>query len=322
MRLHRRPFPQSVLPRTFSVPKWNPLRTAVCVILILCTAPDWAAGANGRQDSAPDSSTLTEVIVQATKPLNKRTLTRAARKFAQSHESLNPRSAQISHWVTPVCPVTRGLEPRYDEYVSHRILTVAHEVGAPSSTAKHCRANVWIVFTRDPQAQLDRVARKWPTLLGYTTGSLKKLATVRFPIQAWYVTGTAGALDQTAQLDSAFDVIVNNEGRYPSRFKDVVSRIGFVLVVVNPAKVADYSLDTISDYLAMVVLTRTSLNGCNVFPSIIDLLSPDCGSRERPKLLTEADKAFLKAMYSAEFGMRVNIEQGEISEDLLHALSR
>lgn len=296
----------------------------LCALLILSAVLHRGAQASGKGGSAEDSSTLSEVIVNA-KPLDKRALTHAAKKFAESHETLNPRSGQISHWVAPVCPVTRGLRAPYDEYLSRRILTIAHEVGAPSGTGRNCRANAWILFTRDPQAQLDHIARIAPSMLGYTSGSLKQLATVRFPIQAWYVTGTAAAEDPTPRLDSVnskFLPFINDEGRYPSRLEDVVSQIGFVLVVVDTAKIGRYSLDTISDYLAMVILTTTALNGCNLLPSIIDLLSPDCGSRERPAALTDADRAFLKALYGARFGMKVGFEQDQISHDMLHALGR
>jgi hypothetical protein len=302
---------------------------------ILCALLTQPTRADGKNQSRAKTSTLQEVVVAAGKPLSKRALRHAANTFTKSHAMLNPRSAQISHWVIPVCPVTRGLDPRYGEYVSHRILTIAHEVGAPSGTAKNCRANIWILFTRDPQPQVDRFASQWPALLGYTSGSLKELATVRFPIQAWYATGTAGVNDRNAQLDSThsvvwqgnnkpplFDVNVTIEGPYGSRLKDVESQIGFVLVVVNAEKVSDYSLDTVSDYLAMIVLTRTALNGCNALPSIIDLLSPDCGSREKPQALTVADKVFLRGLYGTHFGVKVNLEQGQINQQLVHALGR
>jgi len=315
--------PPSVLPRIVSTLQGKLLGIVGFTMLGLWTALARAGGANGVHDSAADTATLANVVVQATK-LNKQALKHAVHEFAASHERLNPRSAQISHWVIPICPLTRGLDRRYDEYVNRRILSIAHEVGAPSSTAKSCKANVWILFTRDPQAQVNLFARKWPTMLGWVSGSLKRLATVRFPIQAWYVTGTASPLGGIAGLDAANgpSFIVNNEGFDGSRLRDVVSEIGFVLVVVNAEKVARYSLTTISDYVAMVVLTRTALNGCSVLPSIIDLLSPDCGPRERPILLTDADKAFLKAMYGTRFGVRVNVERGQINENFVRILSR
>ncbi len=160
-------------------------------------------------------------------------------------------------------------------------------------------------------------------MLGYTNGSFKELATVRFPIQAWYVTGTASQEgDQNPQLDSQFTVIVFDQSFNPSRLIDVVSQIEYEIVAVNETKVSRYSLDTISDYVAMLILTRTAQDGCNALPSIIDLLSPDCGSREKPQALTEADKAFLRGLYGTGFGMKINLEQGRINQQLVHELGR
>ncbi len=282
--------------------------------------------ADGKNPSNADTSTLQEVVVTATKPLDKRTLQHAAHTFTKSHAMLNPGSGQISHWEDPVCPVTRGLQPAADQYVSHRIEAIAQEVGAPRSGARHCRVDVEIVFTRDPQAEVDRIAKIAPMMLGYTNGSIKELATVRLPIQAWYVTATAsGEGSRNVLVDSNINP-VNFRMRVlfntPGRLKDVVSHIGYELVAVNETQVSKYSLDTISDYLAMLILTRTAQDGCNTRPSIIDLLSPDCGSREKPQALTDADKAFLRGLYGTRFGMKINVEQRQINQQLVHALGR
>ena len=70
----------------------------------------------------------------------------------------------------------------------------------------------------------------------------------------------------------------------------------------------------------MLVLTRTAQDGCNTLPSIIDLFSPDCGSRENPKALTDTDKAFLRGLYGTLFGMKINLEQGQINQQLVQGL--
>jgi hypothetical protein len=280
---------------------------------ILCALLAHPTRAAGKDQPNADTSTLQEVVVTAGKPLGKRALQHAANTFTKSHATLNPRSGQISHWGNPVCPVTRGLQPHADDYVSHRIVAIAQEVGAPSSAARHCRVNVQIVFLRDPQAEVDRIAKISPTMLGYTNGSVKELATVRFPIQAWYVTATGGV------VDSQFTLIVCHGCTH---LIDVESQIEYEIVAVDESKVGEYSLDTISDYLAMLILTRTAQDGCNALPSIIDLLSPDCGSREKPQALTDADKAFLRGLYGTDFGMKINLEQGQINQQLVHALGR
>jgi hypothetical protein len=301
-------------------------RTTVCTMTILgallgaLLAQPARADGTGQADSTP--SGLPEVVVTARKLLDRETLKQAAITFTQSHATLTPRTEQISHWEDPVCPVTRGLQPQYDEYVSHRVMAIAKEAGAPSG-ASHCRVDVQIVFTRDPQAEVDRIAKIAPNLLGYTGGSFKRLVTVRFPIQAWYVTGSVNQEgDRDFQVDSKFGMVTFDQGRYPGRFRDVVSQIGYVIVAVDETRILQYSVDAIADYIAMLVLTRTAEDGCNVLPSIIDLLSPDCGSRERPQALTQADREFLKALYSTHFGMKLNFEQSHITEQLVHTLGR
>jgi hypothetical protein len=279
-----------------------------------------SARTDDKNQGNAESSALEEVVVKATKLLDKPTLQHIARTFTRSHATPNPRTGQISHWEITLCPVTRGLPPQYAEYVTHRIVAVAKEAGAPSSAASNCNVNVQILFTREPQKELDRIAKIAPAMLGYPHGSLKELAMVRFPVQAWYVTGTA-AVPGThfVQLDSQFSGAVFGP---PSHLEDVVSQIGYELVAVDESKISDYSLDAIADYIAMLVLTRTAQNGCNVFPSIIDLFSPDCASSERPQALTDADKTFLKALYGARFGMTLNIEQNQITQQLVHAFGR
>jgi hypothetical protein len=40
---------------------------------------------------------------------------------------------------------------------------------------------------------------------------------------------------------------------------------------------------------------------CDPLPSILDAMSPSCGSREKPKAMTAGDLAFLKALYNRNF---------------------
>jgi len=57
----------------------------------------------------------------------------------------------------------------------------------------------------------------------------------------------------------------------------------------------------IADYIAMLALSQPeTLDGCNEFPSILDLMSASCTSRSKPTALTESDLAYLKALYAAD----------------------
>lgn len=89
-----------------------------------------------------------------------------------------------------------------------------------------------------------------------------------------------------------------------------------LLVIVDTRKVAADSLRSISDYIAMLALTRMgSLDGCSELPSSIDLLSSSCGSTTKPQALTAADTAYLEALYSSDLEANLTIEQRDMRVD-------
>jgi hypothetical protein len=95
---------------------------------------------------------------------------------------------------------------------------------------------------------------------------------------------------------------------------EVSSEFVNVLILIDSTQVKRYSLDVIADYIGVLALTRTSLVGCSELPSVIDLLSPDCGARAKPQGITTADAAYLKALYAARLQLKVNLARGEIRD--------
>jgi hypothetical protein len=86
--------------------------------------------------------------------------------------------------------------------------------------------------------------------------------------------------------------------------------------------VAGDSLRSISDYIAMLALTRMgSLDACSELPSIIDLLSSGCDARDKPQALTDADTAYLKALYSSDLEMNLNIEQVDMRDRMVMSIT-
>ena len=57
--------------------------------------------------------------------------------------------------------------------------------------------------------------------------------------------------------------------------------IGTVILIVDTSKVVGYTIGTIADYLAMLTLSVVqSPDHCDPLPSILDLMSSSCGTRE------------------------------------------
>ncbi|HEV2703668.1 MAG TPA: hypothetical protein VGV09_18730 [Steroidobacteraceae bacterium] len=285
--------------------------------------------------AAPSSDNHTqppqEVTVTAQK-LDQRRLDKVIiPRFVQSHGAPSFKSNQVSRWSggpSVICPRTVGLKPAAVDYVSRRVVAVATDVGAPTAVYGHCKATIEIIFTADPQAQVDYFAKTYRGLLGHDGRSLKELLTVSHQIQAWYTTATAvAATGWVIDTDGPYLNIQNPTISYLKNDQEPGSasrlsvgvKSGFlnVLVIVDAKQVSEHSLRSIADYIAMLVLTRTSVDGCSELPSIVDLLSADCAGRAPPPSITTADTAYLKALYSSDLEKNLNVERRSMHDRML-----
>jgi hypothetical protein len=289
-----------------------------------------ASAASPQDDAAAPAATKVEsVIITARKPIDQRTLEHVVLpQFVKSHGTPSERVGQVGRWYAQLCPETVGLQPAANEYISRRVVEVARQVGAPTKNAGKCTANVKIIFSPHPQAQLDYIASKYRNYLGYSRKP-RELVKFNHAIQAWYVTGTRssvelktpsqcyGCIPPSANglgIDSE-DWVAGQGGSYLS--KDLRSEFVQITVIADADALVRYPAHTVADYIAMLVLTRTALDGCNPLPSVIDVLSQDCGEGPRPESITQTDTAYLKALYSSNLEMNVNLEQGEMRDQML-----
>ena len=312
-----------------------------------------AAGAPDDRSAAANSQPLPEVAVVG--KMDARTLDHVVRQFVQSHAKPSAMIGQVGRWREAVCPAVSGLRDSYGDFVSHRITSVAHEVGAPTPAAgKKCNVNAEVVFTASPQQLLDHIADKYHPLLGYyRLSERKQVITFSGPIQAWYMTGTRSLDYQPPitgldKMQTTGDMAVNPSAAPPfvtglqadsnqsaggpgsfgstgaagSYFtKGLRSEFMHVLIIVDSNAVKKYPLGGISDYVAMLALTRlASADTCSDLPSIINLLASGCAAA--PATLTTADIAYLKALYGADLDQNLNIEQGDMHERMLSTISK
>ncbi len=220
----------------------------------------------------------------------------------------------LAHWIggkRSICPLTKGLSPEQDAYVTARIRALAEYVGAPVQPGPQCDYNVTIQFTNNPQGEMDKVF-KWATdyFLNRYKGGKRDLIkfTSGHAIQGWYLMG--GGLNSDLGL-SHLDVLpiwplITQQyaagGTLGSNFGGGKGGgIGAVILVVDTTKVVDVSIGAIADYLAMLSLTvAQSPDHCDPLPSILDSMSSNCGKHESPTTMTAGDLAFLKALYYKE----------------------
>ena len=325
------------------------VRTGIAACLIGTCAR--SACAETDQPPSGAEQTLQEVTVTAARELDHRALSRAVGSFVESHSAPSTRINQIGRWHEYVCPLVTGLQPAGRDFITREIVNVARGVGAPTGPiGKKCPITVEIVFTRQPQALLDRIAKAYKPLLGfYPASQMQRVATFSRPIQAWYETGTrsmdfqmpipgmgkssgdqsfgAGAgADAPIQAGGQIDSDITAMGMQPSGVagswlgKRIRSEFVHVLIIADSGQLEGFPLHSISDYIALLSLTRMAqLDHCAPLSSITDLLASGCAAPVADSL-TAADRAYLKGLYSADLEQNLNLERGDVREQMMRAI--
>lgn len=281
------------------------------------------ASARAQDGTPPPSKPAENVTVTGIK-----TTEAAIGKFVEAMTVPTRTAGKVARWKDGVCPLVLGVRPEVGAVLVKKIRDVAAEVGAPVNTSDGCPNNIEVIFTGEPQALLDNVRIMHPNLLGYFDNSAQaeQLATMRLPIQSWYITATVDLHGQS-QVDGAHkggggvritmalppagmggpatapDIVTLNlpdatsADAADSRLGDgVSSAISNVMIVADTSKLLDRDVYALADYVAMLALSQTKpAEGCQDLPTILNLLVPDC-SRVAGGL-TAADIAYLRALY-------------------------
>lgn len=240
-------------------------------------------------------------------------------------------TGNLAHWrggrSGQICPLTLGLDPASNAFVTARLRAIASEVGAPVQPDLSCNANVRILFTTDPQKSMKGVV-EWASVYFRRHGRYTQMRPlIEFggdhAIQGWYIT-TAGGWVLNADL---WFLRLNLWPLWPQTIpksltdEGDMNGIGVVILAVDTTKVAGYAIGTIADYLAMLSLSVVqSPDHCDPLPSILDVMSSGCGTRAPPATMTAGDLAFLKALYDHKPGPVPSPTRDEIQYNMLRQL--
>jgi len=235
----------------------------------------------------------------------------------------------LAHWrggrPQTICPLTVGLEPGYNAFVTARVRAVADSVGAPTQPDLSCKDNVRIIFTPEPEKVMADVSKWASVYFGPRYPSMRRLMMFNpgHAVQGWYITtgGAGRVLNADANLLLGLEVLplwpvvipsgLNTGGR---QMTGIVS----VILVVDTTKAGEYAIGTMADYLAVLALSVVqSPDHCDPLPSILDLGAPDCGTRDRPTGVTAGDLAFLRALYYRNTGLGSSLSRSEIQTHML-----
>ena len=311
----------------------------VVAALVSLAAPSpalYAQAAESRASVSPKTpqKTVEEITVTGTQQ-------KIIQDFVQTYAApTNTLHGQLARWNIPICPVTIGLSPAFNKFVTARVKEVAAQVGVKVETKSPCKPNLQIIVTPRPQILMDAVRKKAAWLLGsHFKAEEKDLATVRHPIQAWYATATVDnkgilTMDDIGGLNGeecAFTLPAAYSGGATtapfeiyastcaavrgSRVNDGFrSEFSVVSVIVDINKIADIEIGPVADYVAMLALSQTKVSdACLSLPSITNLFAPGCDAARKANTLTAYDMAYLTGLYQMDIGLTAGLSKIDLA---------
>lgn len=297
----------------------------------------------------PSDSPVETVTSQAPKtPLEK-----AIDTFVKSYATPAVNAAKIPRWRNGICPATSGLSAGLNLGVTALIRQVAAQAGAPVAAKEACSPNVTVIFTRTPQAVLDDMAKNHEDMLGFhEVSQIKRIATMRHPVQAWYVTGTRdnngmffvdtpnrspeceGDLEELYNLPPFSPEWVNVFHRVyrsckglhvtSNRVSDGLrSELSAVTILVDAGRLGDVGLKQVANYVAMLALSRTeAFETCQPLASIVNVMTAQCSESLKPDTLSQTDIAYLGALYKSDPDVMLQYQQSNIAHRMQEAAGK
>ncbi len=275
-------------------------------VAIVAAGPARATEAESTGNVKAPSDTIGELTVTA--PNTPDRLIDETTQFVRNHVPEN-RAGQLSRFRDKICVNVVGLPAAYDAFIVQRVVKLASQVNAPIDHSGKCTPNVNVIFSPDPQAQLEDIAKRRQILLGFQwVAQMRRLASFEQPIQSWYLTRSVGTDGQSVLelnhgstfMDVAENIAGAVTGRAGSRLgTDQSSELVHTLILVDANKVADAQIGSIADYIAVLALSRwQSLNTCEAIPTILNLMADNCDAVSTPETTTNADIALLAGLYA------------------------
>jgi hypothetical protein len=96
-----------------------------------------------------------------------------------------------------------------------------------------------------------------------------------------------------------------------------------VVVIADKAEVGGLEIGAVADYVAALALAEagTSLT-CQPLATIMNLFASGCAAGDRADRATAADLAYLRALYTTDPTLYLEIQQGELAGKMERSLGR
>ena len=302
--------------------------TGRLVLTLMLALVAGAAAAQGPAPPAPPGTTVSGVTVVPSKQANQTEHERYEQSlnFISSHGQ-TAHIGQLAHWPEPVCPVALGLSPQLNQFVADRVKQLAFEIGAPRPRRRdRCRPNIEILFTDQPQALMDLVAKKRNQLLGFHYVANEHAVTrIVRPIQAWYLTQTVSGAGNGASVDypaslgtgQSLDLAQSHmpAGCAGSAFSECLSsQFVNILIVADVNALSGREIEPVADYISLISLAQFKMvETCDATPTLLDMFTPACAERPVANAPARQDVGYLKALYGGPASLKLWLQKSEIA---------
>ena len=257
---------------------------------------------NAQGESRREMDTVT---VEATR---ERELKRQISHFVSSFD-VTYLNDSLQRWNTPICPLVAGLSSEAGEFILARLSQIARDAHAPLAS-EHCRPNLYIVVTSDPDLLIEKWVRRdrrsFNTCSGY--GYIREFLHSRRPIRVLYNAALRSSDGANRDLGALYvagwrlDFSLNSctaAGVAGTRLSyGAVQALSSVIIVVDSARIAHLNIGQLADYVSMVGLAEIRLDGdTGTAPSVLGLFRQ---SDSPPQGLSLWDRSFLDGLYNTD----------------------
>jgi len=271
------------------------MRTALLVTALVMTS---AASAAPKPIDA-------EIAVTAER-LSRGALRAQASKFVRSAMA-DARNGQNARWFDPICAAAIGVEEPLGRLFTARLAQVASHVGLKLAEPG-CDTNLVIAFTSDAPALVKAINRRQNGALDTLPGPERALLkSPTLPVRWWHFTMptsadgkpfSPGPLGLGASANNMPSEITYNNNARASRI-DLTTRVGITgaVVVVDINRLGKVSMPALTDYVALVALSRLRMDPRErPEGSILAMFDPGAPQFDG---LTDLDERFIEAMYDS-----------------------
>ncbi len=283
-------------------------------------ASDQASAKNGKGQ-------LDSITVEAKKERD--AADRQANAFV-SAVAIQPYAQSLARWNTHICPLVAGLPRSTGEFILSRVSQIAALAGAPLAR-ENCRANFYVVATREPDLLLKAWRQRDRTMFGNASEpKIRGFLHASGPVRVWYNADLDDVNGMPLTVDGLMTVASHPVGKFypgsiPVNLHARISRLQWdelrdlatVIVIVDTRRVKGVNFGQLADYVSMIGLSEVRLD-----PNVgraVSILSLFAASPEAaPPGLTPWDLAFLKALYHTDQTdkMQISMIKTQVARDI------